>query len=59
MVENEDHYDFCDMNDNMPLPADKNKNKKVLGKFKDECTGIPVLEFIGLRPKMYSIKKRR
>ena len=57
MVNHEEHYDFCDMNKNMPLPADKNKNKKVLGKFKDECKGIPVLEFIGLRSKMYSIKK--
>ena len=31
-------------------------NKKVLGKFKDECDGAPVSEFIGLRPKMYSLK---
>jgi len=31
-------------------------NKKVLGKFKDECAGALVREFIGLRPKMYSIK---
>eukprot|EP01047_Picozoa_sp_COSAG01_P060395 COSAG01_NODE_7397_length_3224_cov_1.757120_2_plen_183_part_00 len=31
-------------------------NKKVLGKFKDECEGTPVLEFVGLRPKMYSLK---
>ena len=32
------------------------KNKKVVGKFKDESGGDPILEFIGLRPKMYSIK---
>ena len=31
-------------------------NKKVLGKFKDECDGKPPCEFIGLRPKMYSLK---
>ena len=30
-------------------------NKKVLGKFKDETAGRPILEFVGLRPKMYSI----
>ena len=29
-------------------------NKKVVGKFKDETNGEPILEFIGLRPKMYS-----
>ena len=30
-------------------------NKKVLEKFKDETAGRPILEFIGLRAKMYSI----
>ena len=27
----------------------------VLGKMKDETHGIPIDEFVGLRPKMYSI----
>ena len=31
------------------------KNKKVLGKFKDECGGVPIKEYVGLRPKMYSV----
>ena len=31
------------------------KNKKVLGKFKDECGGVPIKEYAGLRPKMYSV----
>ena len=31
------------------------KNKKVVGKMKDECEGNPIIEYIGLRPKMYSI----
>ena len=30
-------------------------NCKVVGKFKDECNGVPVYEFVGLRAKMYSI----
>ena len=35
-------------------------NKKVIGKFKDETTGIPVAKFIGLRSKMYlQMKKNR
>ena len=31
------------------------ENKKVLGKMKDECAGRPISEYVGLRPKMYSI----
>ena len=31
-------------------------NKKVLGKMKDEVKGVAVEEFVGLRPKMYSLK---
>ncbi|CAB4033669.1 Gastrula zinc finger, partial [Paramuricea clavata] len=32
-------------------------NKKVIGKFKDEAEGVPVIEFVGLRSKMYSYVK--
>ena len=32
-------------------------NKKVIGKFEDEATGIPITEFVGLRSKMYSYTK--
>jgi hypothetical protein len=32
------------------------RNKKVLGKMKDETHGIPIQEFVGLRPKMHSIR---
>ena len=31
-------------------------NKKVVGMFKDECAGKQILEFVGLRPKLYSYK---
>ena len=32
-------------------------NKNVIGKMKDEFGGIIVIEFVGLKSKMYSIKK--
>ena len=32
-------------------------NKLIPGKFKDETAGVPILEFVGLRAKMYSILK--
>ena len=32
-------------------------NKKVIGKFKDEAAGMPIVEFVGLRSKMYSYIK--
>ena len=30
-------------------------NKKKIGKFKDETGGLPILEWVGLRAKMYSM----
>ena len=35
----------------------KETNKKVIGKIKDEFGGVIVNEFVGLKSKMYSIKK--
>ena len=32
-------------------------NKKVIGKMKDEFDGVIIIEFVGLKSKMYSIKK--
>ena len=46
-------YDLGDYPKDHPLHSDE--NKKVLGKMKDEMNGVPLLEFIGLRPKMYSL----
>ena len=33
------------------------ENKKVIGKFKDEAASTPIVEFVGLRSKMYSYMK--
>ena len=45
--------------DNSDYPSDSKfyfaENKKVIGKFKDETSGVPIREFIGLKSKMYSI----
>ena len=50
-----DRFDNSDYPENSPY---FNKtNKKVIGKFKDEAAGVPVVEFIGLRSKMYSYMK--
>ncbi|CAB3978273.1 Gastrula zinc finger [Paramuricea clavata] len=47
--------------DNSDYPKDSPyysaHNKKVIGKFKDEAEGVPVVEFVGLRSKMYSYVK--
>ena len=48
-------YDTSDYPQEHPLHS--TANKKVLGKMKDECAGRPIAEYIGLRPKMYSILK--
>ena len=50
-----DKFDNSDYPENSPFYD--NTNKKVIGKFKDECQSIPVAEFIGLRSKMYSYIK--
>ena len=52
MKENDDLFDFSDYPKEHILNS--NKNKKVLGKFKDECNGNIMIERIHLRSKMYS-----
>ena len=63
-IETEDVYrdvlDDLDKYDTSDYPKDhflySANNKKVLGKMKDEFAGKPIEEYVGLRPKMYSIK---
>ena len=50
-----DKFDNSDYPESSPF-YDKT-NKKVIGKFKDEASGVPICEFIGLRSKMYSYIK--
>ena len=64
-IEAEDvHNDFWndkDMFDNSDYPDNStyhcNANKKVIGKFKDEACGVPIVKFIGLKSKIYSYVK--
>ena len=53
MFETKDGYDFSNYPKDHPLYDET--NKKVIGKLKDECAGAPIAEYIGLRPKLYSV----
>ena len=60
LIDMADHFDFSDYPMDHPVrmalgEERVNKNKKIPGLFKDECNGRTIVEFIGLRPKMYSI----
>jgi hypothetical protein len=56
MQQDKQYYDFSGYNKKHPHFS--NENKKVIGKFKDECDGNIIEEYIGLRAKMYSIKTK-
>ena len=47
----EERFDTSNYTVDRPLP--KGKNKKVLGRFKDELRGKIMTKFVGLRPKTY------
>ena len=47
-----DMFNNSDYSENSPYYC--NANKKVIGKFKDEACGVPIVEFIGHKSKMYS-----
>jgi hypothetical protein len=48
------HFDFSDYPKHHKCYSVE--NKKVLGKFKDETNGTAIVQFCGLRPKMYFIE---
>ena len=50
-----DLFDFSNYSKDTKFYDDT--NKKVIGKMKDECGGVIIDQFIGLKSKMYSIKK--
>ena len=50
-----DLFDFSNYSKDSTFYDDT--NKKVIGKMKDEYGGVIIDEFVGLKSKMYSIKK--
>ena len=42
--------------ENSQLHDPTNKKVIMIGKMKDETASVPIVEFVGLRSKMYSIK---
>ena len=56
-----DFYERKELFDNSDYPEDSpyyfKENKKVIGKMKDETAGVPIVEFVGLRSKIYSYMK--
>ena len=57
----EEFFRWKDLFDFSNYPKDSNifneTNKKIIGKMKDEFGGAIVEEFVGLKSKMYSMKK--
>src|SRR5437899_3110042 len=52
-LKNSSYYDTSNYDPTGHFFSDK--NAKVVGKMKDECGGVPPVEFVGLRAKMYSL----
>ena len=52
----EERFDTSDYPTNHPSGIKTGVNSKVLGMFKDEACGKKIVEFVGLRAKLYSYK---
>jgi hypothetical protein len=53
----QDLNEYYDTSDYPPShPNFSNRNKKVLGMWKDELNGTPIQEIVALKAKMYSVK---
>ena len=52
----EEKFDTSDYPTNHPSGIKTGLNSKVLGMFKDEAGGKQIVEFVGLRAKLYSYK---
>jgi len=53
----QEKFDTSNFTPNHPLSIPTGINKKVPGMFKDEAGGEIIEEFVGLRAKLYAIKK--
>ena len=53
MQQASNHFDFSDYPTDHPLYS--TNNKKVIRKMKDVTSSIPIVEYCGLRAKMYSM----
>ena len=56
MKDHEDDFDFSEYS--IDHPCYSKKNKKKVGTFTDEMMSLTLEDFIGLRPKSYSLKFR-
>ena len=55
MAENKELFDMSEYSKENPVYD--TSNKKVIGKFKDECSNYLMIEFVGVRPKCYAFSK--
>ena len=56
-IKSENVYEECFKDKGYPINSKyyDSTNKKVLGKVKDEFNGVKIIEFVGLKSKMYSL----